>query len=583
MVAEQSDKKWIIKSENKILGPYNFEQVENLLFKKQISLIDEIRDSQTRWLYIRENPEFKKVIDDVRSQLDSKSEATTTQQSHSSSTGTRTVDESNPLTRTPAHQFTNVSLTTEEASIVNEKVNDLIERIKSNESSAKTSAQTQYVYQNDSKIKQQVQLFSKNFILLFIVFLVLTAGSLGGYYFYNKYSQQKIEADMLTQVKKYKYLGLAQQATALYAKLPIQLQKKHLIEVIELFPLFEMAGLFQTKDLDDLEKSGKLTLENRVSIYMSRFWFFMQTQNLDSAQNEIVKAKTLLPLDSLINENEAILNIRKGQYATALVTLLKLYNDKNNGRYIVGAIQCLQGLSQIEKAKYFPVVEKLVDRHIALNFDYRKELLLVQMAFAKMHDNTILFKLSWKQFINTPAQLSLLFIHPSLLAPFAYQWKDLEPYKVIVRQGLNSADDTLFKIHDYLESAQLSAAVDYAEKNKESIADIATRQQISLLIYYALNKKNEILALEQTNQLDKKSELNNILLALTKVNIDPYNNISSYLTFFRENHLKFYLQWVGLVALINKGSYPEIRAYLKENFPEETNFLIVSEARGLLD
>ena len=49
------EKKWIIKSENQILGPYNFDQIVDLIRKGQISLIDEIRDPETRWLYIREN------------------------------------------------------------------------------------------------------------------------------------------------------------------------------------------------------------------------------------------------------------------------------------------------------------------------------------------------------------------------------------------------------------------------------------------------------------------------------------------------------------------------------------------------
>ena len=49
------ENKWLIKSENRILGPYNFEQVIDLIRKKQISIIDEIRDPETRWLYVREN------------------------------------------------------------------------------------------------------------------------------------------------------------------------------------------------------------------------------------------------------------------------------------------------------------------------------------------------------------------------------------------------------------------------------------------------------------------------------------------------------------------------------------------------
>ncbi len=583
MIMEPTDKKWIVKSENRILGPFTFEQVENLIFKKQISLIDEIRDHQTRWLYIRENPEFKKVIEDVRAQIDAKSEATKTLQSSSSHSGTKTVEEFTNTDRHQLPQFTNVDLHTEEASVVSETVSDLIGRIKTNEATHKSRSRTKYVYQYDNKTQQQVKTFSKTFVVVIImIFVVVTAG-ISGLYFYTKYSQQKIETEMLIQIKKYKYLGLDKQVVALYGELPKSLQHSHLIDVVDLFPLLEASAVFQPRDLDELESHGKLSLENRVSIYMSRFWSAMQTQNLDLAQNQIIRAKALLPSDSLVKENEAILNIRKGQHTKALTAFLKLYNENNQGRYLVGAIESLQGLSADEKIKNYPVLEKLVDRHIALRFDYRKELLLVQMAFAKMHENDVLFRLSWRQFINTPPRLSLLFQRPSLVAPFSYQWKDLEQYKVIVRQGISKAEDTLFNLHDYLESAQLGAAVDYAEKNKDSVADVSVRQQIALLILNALNKRNEILVLDKANQLDTRSDLNQVIVALAKVNIDGGFNVGSHMAYFRENNLKFYQQWVELAALINRKSIPEIRSYLKENFPSETNFTLVNEARSLLD
>ena len=56
------ENKWLVKSDNKIVGPYSFDQIEDFLFKRQISLIDEVRDMNTRWLYIREVPEFKEMV-----------------------------------------------------------------------------------------------------------------------------------------------------------------------------------------------------------------------------------------------------------------------------------------------------------------------------------------------------------------------------------------------------------------------------------------------------------------------------------------------------------------------------------------
>lgn len=586
-MTDYSDKKWIVKCENKILGPYNFEQIEDLLSKKQISLIDEIRDSQTRWLYIRENPEFKKIIDDVRLQIDSKNDATTAQQSASlSTTGTHSTGESLQPTNHGSLQFMNVTLSTQEASIISETVDENQARLKFIESKGKSSSSGKFVYQNDSQIKSSVDNYTKNFLIVFAFIFVAVAASMVSYYFYNKYNQQRSEAELLTQFKKYKFLGLDQQAAAAFAKLPAPAQKNNLVDVIELFPTFEALGLVQLKDLEGLENNERLSLENKANIFLSRFWFFMQLQDYDAAQNQITKAKALLPLDLLIIENEALLNLRKGKYQQAIESFISLYDKNNSGRYIIGACQALQGLQEsnsVNKLRFFAAVEKLVDRHIALYFDYRKELLFIQMAFSRLHDNNILFKLSWKQFINTPVRLSTLFKRPALLAPLSYQWKDLEVIKSTVLPGLDVSEVAVFKIHDFLESNQLSAAVDHFEKNKNAIADPLLRQQIALLLDEALNKKAEALALEQTNQLDKNSELNHIILALTKINLDPNANIKAHLDFFKINNLKFYTHWVTLTVLMRQKDKAQIKSYLKENFQGDSDFLVVNEARGQLE
>ncbi|MBC7465909.1 MAG: hypothetical protein H7256_07940 [Bdellovibrio sp.] len=587
-----SDKKWLIKSENKVLGPYNFEQIEDLLLKKQISLIDEVRDTDTRWLYLRENPEFKKTIDAIRARLDSKAESTKaihTNVSHvvsmtatANTEGTTTL---NQQTKSMVPQYTDVNV--QEASVVSEQINEVISKAQedsdSNERARAATKVKNYAFHSDIRTKEKVSIFSKRFFIGLVTIFILAAGGMSGYAYYTKYSQQKTEQDLISQIKRYKLLGLDQKALDAYAKLPVLLQQKYLVDVVELFPLLEAAGLVQVKDLDTVERSPDLTLENKVSILLARFWFFMQTQNFELAQNQIVKAKAIQPANKIVIENEAILDLKNGQYKKAVDAFVKLYSLESAGRYIVGAIQGLQGLSPAERSKMSPDIERLVDRHVATKYDFKKELLLAQLAFAKNHDNDILFKLSWKQFLNTPTQLQALFKKPLLVAPFSYLWKDLESYKATVRQGLPPTDEVLFQIHNYLESSQLSAAVDYADKNTNSISDIAIKQQITLMIDFALNKRQDIVMLERADKLDKKSELNHLLLALNQVELNPSKAIDSHIEFFRNNNLKFYGQWVRLARLIKLNSVPEIQAYLKDNFLTEEDFVPVQEARGLVE
>lgn len=586
MMTSKSDKKWLIKSENKILGPYSFEQIEDLLLKKQISLIDEVRDTSTRWLYLRENIELKKTIDAVRIKLDAKSESTKAIHTNISQIGTQTAGENMQATQTSTDQYTDVSLNVQEASIVSETASEVITRAHGSFDQVernKSGKVKSYAFQNDYKTQERTALFSKKFLFGILFASVFSGLVIFSYFVYNKHNQQQLEQESIAQIKKYKLLGLDQKAVESFSALSSQLQKKYLIDVIELFPLLESAGLVQIKDIDTVERAMDLQLEDKVNLLLARFWFYMQTQNLDLAQNQIVKAKTLQPSNSLVIENEAILNLKTGKYRKAIDAFSKLYSKEQLGRYVVGALQGLSGLSQAERAKANPEIEKLVDRHVATKYDFKKELLLAQMAFAKLDDNNILFKLSWKQFLNTPVQLQAQFKKPMLLAPFSYLWKDLDPYKVIVRQGLSQVEDIQFQVHDYLESAQLSAAVDFVEKNLNAITDTQTKAQVNLLIDYSLGKRHEIISLDKADLLDKKSELNHLILALNKIEIQVEPSIENDIEFFKTNNIKFYDQWVRLSLLMKKKTVPDIKLFLKNNFLAESDFILVHEARGLVE
>lgn len=577
-----NEKKWLVKSENKILGPYSFDQVEDLLLKKQISLIDEIRDTETRWLYIRENAEFQSVIGDIRQQLENKSEATKTVQSGQSQTGTKPTDDYLQSTKSSANYFTDVSLTTQEASVVKETIDDVLARAHRDDAFEKANQSRKYVFQNDPASQKEMHFFSKNIKVTLLIIFILSLSGIFSYYFYSKYNEQRLETELLTQVKKLKFLGLGQQAAVLFSQLQSASQKKFFKDVIDLYPYLESFG-FQIKNLEELESSANLSTDNKISIYMSRFWAYMQVQNFELAQVQVVKAKSLQPADSLVNENEAILNLRLRKYTLALDSFLKLYGKNMNGRFLFGAIQCFQALGQTDRLKYAADLEKFVDRHVATHYDYRKELLLAQMAFALYKNNDILFRLSWKQFLNTPTQLSVLFKKPTLVAPFSYQWKDLETYISAVRKKLNRADDMVFQVHDYLESSQISAAVDFVEKNKNSFSDTATKQQMYLLVYNALNKRNEILSLGKTNQLDKKSELNHLIVGFSKVLIDAETDVSEHINFLNENNLKFYADWISLTRMVQKKKVAEIKYFLKSSYMADTDFIPAEEARSLLD
>jgi tetratricopeptide (TPR) repeat protein len=56
------EKMWLVRSSTKVIGPYNLEDIVQLLVFNQISFVDEIRRPKSRWNYIREYPYLTETV-----------------------------------------------------------------------------------------------------------------------------------------------------------------------------------------------------------------------------------------------------------------------------------------------------------------------------------------------------------------------------------------------------------------------------------------------------------------------------------------------------------------------------------------
>ncbi len=90
-------KEYLVKSSSKVIGPYNEDEIIDLLLSNQISLLDEIKKPYGRWIYLREDKHFREVVDRVRSQIDQLKDDT----EGSTQAGTQTKRISDELTPTP--------------------------------------------------------------------------------------------------------------------------------------------------------------------------------------------------------------------------------------------------------------------------------------------------------------------------------------------------------------------------------------------------------------------------------------------------------------------------------------------------
>lgn len=56
----------MVKSNGRILGPFNKEEVDNMLRSKEIVVLDEVAESFRRWRYIRDHEKFIDIVEEVR-------------------------------------------------------------------------------------------------------------------------------------------------------------------------------------------------------------------------------------------------------------------------------------------------------------------------------------------------------------------------------------------------------------------------------------------------------------------------------------------------------------------------------------
>ncbi|MCC2680177.1 MAG: hypothetical protein K0R29_2753, partial [Pseudobdellovibrio sp.] len=204
---KNSEKKWLIKSENKILGPYSFDQILDLLRKKQISIIDEVRDPETRWLYVRENNEFKNIVEEIRKEIDSKQESTKTFQSVAGFTGVTTAFEDTISKTKTDIVFDQQEENTQarDAEIVNETIAPPVENIPQIKMMEKAKL---YGVMTDDNVQEKIGDYSRRLKMIAASIIILLATAIGSYYYYQYRSEIKREEELITQVKRMKAYGL---------------------------------------------------------------------------------------------------------------------------------------------------------------------------------------------------------------------------------------------------------------------------------------------------------------------------------------------------------------------------------------
>ena len=605
---KNSEKKWLIKSENRIMGPFGFDEVLDLLRKRQISIIDEIRDPEIRWLYIRENPEFKNIVEEIRQEIDAKQESTKTFQS-TSVTGTQNMTNGHMtntanLSSTHAGNFvpdeilqkTKSDLTApyddslpspRDIEVVNETVFARTER----SIPRVTEKAKLYGVQSDVAVQKKMNSFSTKIKWALVALVIFVCGGYGGYYYFQQKHEVRKEEDLAIQVTRLKQAGLYEKSAEKFFNLPEATRNEILPKMLDIFPILQKTGNLSYDQVKALKSFATFSQDQRMQTELIQFWLAQKEQNYGVAQDFIVKARSISPSDNLVNENEAWLTLKRPKEAEstkqfsieAYKQFLALYSKqeiKTEGRYLYGRVAAYIALSEAERAQVARELLSDLDRYTTTYYSLRKELLLAQIYLSFQLNDIENYKYSLEKFFNTPAQLSQHFLKPSLLMSNTYGWEDFKVLRTSISSHLTGDEQILFDFHDHLELGNLADATRFLSVNEAKISNPQVKEQMRLMLLNAQGNAREAVALVKAKGLNLSLVLNNFLAGMNLVKNDPNSNPSSFLQTLGSQKADFYRDWIILEQLKGKKAPEnEIQNLIKNRFYTIENFIPVIETK----
>ena len=566
------DRKWVIKSDNKILGPYSFDQIEDLLKKKQISIIDEVRDMKSRWLYIRECPELQSIVEEIRLKLSKNDDHTRTVQTRHSFTGTASkTQEINEFTttNTPPKAFTDVSVGEVQDIDFSEEIT-----LKLKDPVAKSILTQQYAHKSDPMTQVELKQSSHHIkIALMGIFIVLAGGGYFSYHLKQKDKQQQ-ELATLGQLRKYYLFGLENKFIDLFSRVSVNQQSQILPQVIPLWPKLDQVGLIQMKDqISRIKLKASLSIEQKAQLELVDFNNAMLLKDLKKARESIIKARDVDPANETAKENDAILSFNEGLYKNSSDLFLQLYKVNPNGRYLFGyAINELK----LNRENDTYILDE-VKKHSQKNYDYKKELMLIGLLVSKKLKLEDSFKSLYQETVNFPIKFKDQFFISYSVAGSFYDAQHLLAIFNELQSYLSFNEKSEIEIHVRLENNEPVQAEKIYKNTQSSFSQNAQKINTQMLIDSGLKNYEKVVLSEKLIVSDQLNLAAQFSLIDAKLKLgQPEPEFSPQVSYFK-NQGQFWTSWVTL--LTEKVKNKEI-LYTQSNESSVSDLKIYLEAKG---
>lgn len=589
MQAAAADRKWMIKSENRILGPYSYDQIEDLLKKKQISLIDEVRDQDTRWMYVRESEALKAIVEEIREELANTDDHTKTYQTRTSQGFTKTGTVTQELvqaenTKFEMPNFTNVTVEdaefTEEETPAPKPLKPQAPTAAAATTVAKAKA-PQYVSAADPVVHSQIRERSKLTLMILISILLAVIVVAGGSHFYQQRDKKKQEQQSIAQIRKYSLYGLENKVVEIFGNMSPEVQRQVLPEIIPMIPKLDSVGYINgTQAINNLKSNPGVSDQRKALLDIVQFIQSLQDQDLKKARESLIRAKDLDPSSELIKENDAILSYYEGKFDQATKTYSELYNTVSKGRWLFG-----WAISELAKPTTNAETESLlnheIERYTEKAADFKKELLMINMLLDKRTAREEKFARDYKNYVAMPLSFRQRFQVPLSVFSGIYSTFTLRSVFEKLKPSLTPSQKFVVEMHMKLELGEVSAAQSLFSAYQSLVEDPAELANLRLQLDYALKDYSAVVAQEKTLDVSKLNAAGHyvMILAKQKVNSQSTSLIDDGFT-AHVNFLRSEKNILGLWAQLVTMEPAKKQSFVQANSGAGEDFIPFLEVKG---
>jgi len=399
---------WLVKSANRVMGPFKLSEIITGLQLKHFTIMDEISAPYGRWILIRDEASLQAAVKEVRNRSDSVENTATLTHTLSQSMGMTSGDWENTSVRG--------TLPAPSSLVVDKKA-------------------------NVSPVRKSSMMSS---IVVFCLVVILAGG--GFYYFQSRKKQKDAVQDGLAQVSQLKAQGFYDRAYALMTKLKGGDKANSTLDLeMALYQIsIQNQNVVGRKSLEKIMNQLD-SKESQPAAYTAIALSYLNEGDFKNASEAINQALALNATFLPAEINKALIDLKSGKPEVAEQSFEPIMSNINNGTVVLGSTLASIEVNRkgLMPMRILPVLVQMLDEYLKNNFEYQQEAYLLKAYIHNFLGKMDLRNQAIIELLNSDLESGQGHRFDLLVDRSFLNWKNLLPYcQTVVDSGSDSGSDS---------------------------------------------------------------------------------------------------------------------------------------------